>query len=211
MLESVPQIGDKVWVTKESDEKFKGTVKRIKSSSIVKHGSNKVYYIEPKRGGAELKTRLLHLQWGFSSKKRRYEEAQGEKEEAPSVDVPQGSKQKKKKGKAGGGSKSSSMLAYLPSETAATADKESDPRLVMPPHRLILAPMVGGSELAFRLLCRKYGADLAYTPMMSSAQFAVDPEYRAREFQTTPEDRPLVAHFSGNDPEVTMKVVIDWW
>ena len=37
-------------------------------------------------------------------------------------------------------------------------------------------------------------------PMMSSVSFAVDPDYRAREFTTTPEDRPLVAHFSGNDP-----------
>jgi hypothetical protein len=30
--------------------------------------------------------------------------------------------------------------------------------------------------------------------------FAVDPAYRDVEFQTTPEDRPLVAHFSANDP-----------
>ena len=71
----------------------------------------------------------------------------------------------------------------------------------IPSHRNICAPMVGGSELAFRLLCRRYGCDLAYTPMISSARFAVDAEYRAQEFQTTPEDRPLVAHFSGNDPQ----------
>lgn len=67
--------------------------------------------------------------------------------------------------------------------------------------RYILAPMVGASELPFRLLCRKYGATLAYTPMMSSKQFAVDEAYRKKEFQTIPEDRPLVAHFSANDPK----------
>lgn len=66
----------------------------------------------------------------------------------------------------------------------------------------ILAPMVGASELAFRLLCRRYGATLAYTPMISSDRFAVDAKYRAEEFQTTPEDRPIVAHFSANNPEV---------
>jgi tRNA-dihydrouridine synthase len=36
--------------------------------------------------------------------------------------------------------------------------------------------------------------------MMYSGKFATDPEYRAREFQTHKLDRPLVAHFCGNDP-----------
>jgi hypothetical protein len=40
-----------------------------------------------------------------------------------------------------------------------------------PPHRMVLAPMVGGSELAFRMLCRQYGVDLCYTPMMSVPHF----------------------------------------
>jgi hypothetical protein len=66
--------------------------------------------------------------------------------------------------------------------------------------RHILAPMVGASELAFRLLCRRYGATLAYTPMMSSDQFGVDADYRRQEFQSTAQDRPVVAHFSANDP-----------
>lgn len=67
--------------------------------------------------------------------------------------------------------------------------------------RFICAPMVGGSELPFRLLTRRYGATLAYTPMINSVRFATDAAYRAAEFQTTPEDRPLVAHFSANDPQ----------
>ncbi len=69
------------------------------------------------------------------------------------------------------------------------------------PIQHILAPMVGASELPFRLLCRKYGATTCYTPMMSSSKFASDPHYRKEEFQTIPEDRPLVCHFSANDPE----------
>eukprot|EP01041_Mallomonas_annulata_P004909 gene4909-9790_t len=74
----------------------------------------------------------------------------------------------------------------------------------LPPHRYILAPMVGGSELAFRMLCRKYGAQLAYTPMMNSERFAMDASYRESEFQTIPADRPLVAHFSGNNPAIML-------
>jgi tRNA-dihydrouridine synthase 1 len=51
------------------------------------------------------------------------------------------------------------------------------------------------------MLCRKYGVDLAYTPMMSSERFAIDPAYREIEFQTHERDRPLVAHFSANNPD----------
>ena len=66
--------------------------------------------------------------------------------------------------------------------------------------RYIVAPMVGASELPFRILCRKYGAQLVYTPMMVASEFAASQEYREKEFQTTPFDRPLVCHFAANSP-----------
>lgn len=81
---------------------------------------------------------------------------------------------------------------------------ELAPTRQLPPHTRVCAPMVGGSELAFRLLCRRHGCDLCYTPMMYSAKFATDAAYRAAELQTCAEDAPLVAHFCGNDPQTLL-------
>ena len=81
------------------------------------------------------------------------------------------------------------------------------PRRPLPPHTLILAPMVGGSELAFRLLARRHGAQLCYTPMMHSEQFTKFKHTSAGygPLETHPGDAPLVAHFSGNDPHVLLR------
>ncbi|KAJ0450444.1 putative tRNA-dihydrouridine(16/17) synthase (NAD(P)(+)) [Helianthus annuus] len=50
--------------------------------------------------------------------------------------------------------------------------------------KLIVAPMYDGSELPFRMLCRKYGAEAAYTPMLHSRSFAESKKFRLREFST---------------------------
>jgi len=64
----------------------------------------------------------------------------------------------------------------------------------------VVAPMVNQSELAFRLMCRKYKADLCYTPMFHSRLFALQPDLKDKAFATTPEDRPLFVQFCANDP-----------
>jgi tRNA-dihydrouridine synthase 1 len=81
----------------------------------------------------------------------------------------------------------------------------------------VVAPMVGASDLAFRLLCRKYGADLCFTEMFHSARFVADEDYRNKLFMNeqrlpmSPEHeqlyRPLVVQFGGNDPEVLLAAV----
>lgn len=50
--------------------------------------------------------------------------------------------------------------------------------------KFIVAPMVDNSELPFRMLCRKYGAQAAYTPMLHSRIFSENEKYRKMEFTT---------------------------
>ncbi|URE26040.1 Dihydrouridine synthase (Dus) [Musa troglodytarum] len=71
--------------------------------------------------------------------------------------------------------------------------------------KLVVAPMVDNSELPFRMLCRKYGAEAAYTPMLHSRIFSENEKYRSMEFTTCKEDRPLFVQFCANDPDVLLE------
>jgi tRNA-dihydrouridine synthase 1 len=60
--------------------------------------------------------------------------------------------------------------------------------------------MVGGSELAFRLLARRHGAQLCYTPMIRCEEFSKSGA-GVNLLERHDDDCPVVAHFAGNDPK----------
>ncbi len=68
-----------------------------------------------------------------------------------------------------------------------------------------VAPMVNQSELAFRMLTRKYGATLCYTPMFHSRLFSESKLYREKMFTTCPEDRPLFVQFCGDNEKTLLE------
>ncbi|RVD92066.1 trna-dihydrouridine synthase [Tubulinosema ratisbonensis] len=74
----------------------------------------------------------------------------------------------------------------------------------------ILAPMVNYSDLAYRILARKYGADICYTEMVNTEVFLrnkCNPE-KNQFFYYAEEDRPLVIQICGNKPQRMLEVAL---
>ena len=129
---------------------------------------------------------------------RKHEMKKQRKETSSSNDRPKRSSAAPMDTAALPGASDNSALLVLQKGPANNNNNNNNKIPVSFDHRYILAPMVGASELSFRMLCRKYGAQLCYTPMMSAHKFARDAAYRTQEFQTTHADRPLVCHFAAN-------------
>lgn len=82
----------------------------------------------------------------------------------------------------------------------------------------IVAPMVDQSELAWRILSRRYGATLAYTPMINAKQYAQLKTASSKKMwfdKVNNEegleglDRPLIVQFAANDPQLLLESARD--
>ena len=144
---SVVQIGDKIkvyWPNNDgSTDKVVATITGVEKCSKIKQNSLYKYTLRFHDSDEEVErsTRLLHLKWKKLTKKQNSTEIT---ECAPtSNDESLPSKKKQKRAQ----NSSSSEVKF------STSSKLSNGQ-ALPAHSRIVAPMVGGSELAFRLLCR---------------------------------------------------------
>jgi len=101
-------------------------------------------------------------------------------------------------------------LGQLPDEDTRVKDAWNFYRETLGSPRFVCAPMVGQSELAYRLLLRKSGCDLCYTPMLHAEEFAgsSEEEMVRQGFTTCPEDRPLVVQFCAKSPEAFLEAAL---
>lgn len=66
----------------------------------------------------------------------------------------------------------------------------------------ILAPLAGYSDLAFRLLCREYGAGLCFSEMISCHGLHFRQQNTLDMIRTSATERPVAMQLFGSEPEV---------
>lgn len=69
-------------------------------------------------------------------------------------------------------------------------------------NNLIMAPLAGITDLAFRTIVRSYGCGLCYTEMVSADGLARGHRKTFGYLRSDPGDRPLIAQIFGSDPDV---------
>lgn len=69
-------------------------------------------------------------------------------------------------------------------------------------NKIFLAPMAGVTDLAFRTLCKEYGADLVVSEMVSSRGLHYKDKKTNELLQTNDIETPLIVQLFGNEPEV---------
>lgn len=74
-------------------------------------------------------------------------------------------------------------------------------------NNLILAPMAGVSDLAFRTLCRRYGLGLAVTEMISAKALEYNNKKCYELLETDTADRPLAVQIFGHDVQSVIRAV----
>jgi tRNA-dihydrouridine synthase len=77
--------------------------------------------------------------------------------------------------------------------------------------KLMLAPLVGGSDLSFRLLVRHYGAQVTFTEMCVAEYYIDRMKKRVKQYtyEFDPRDRPLILQLAGNSAEPIIKMAND--
>jgi tRNA-dihydrouridine synthase B len=70
---------------------------------------------------------------------------------------------------------------------------------------VFLAPLAGCSDLAFRLICREYGAKFCFFEMIDANSLIYNRIRSLRIIKTTEEDTPIAGQLLGRDPQMLLE------
>lgn len=73
------------------------------------------------------------------------------------------------------------------------------------PSNVLLAPLSGCSDLAFRLICRECGAKFCFFEMVDANALVHNPERAGRILKSVPADQPIAGQLIGSDPQIMLK------
>lgn len=73
-------------------------------------------------------------------------------------------------------------------------------------NNVFLAPMAGITDLPFRILCKKYGAGLVYTEMVSSKGIFYNDNGTKKLLDIDENERPVAVQIFGSDPIIMGKI-----
>ena len=73
--------------------------------------------------------------------------------------------------------------------------------IIFPKYPVFLAPMEDVTDISFRLLCKKFGADMGYTEFVSSDALIRNIEKTNRKLTISEDERPVTIQIYGRDAE----------
>lgn len=74
-----------------------------------------------------------------------------------------------------------------------------------PQHPVFLAPMEDVTDIAFRLMCKQFGADMVYTEFVSSDALIRDVQKTKQKLAISEEERPVAIQIYGRDPDAMVE------
>ena len=74
-------------------------------------------------------------------------------------------------------------------------------------NNVFLAPMAGVTDLPFRKICRRYGAGLVYSEMVSAKGLYYNDKKTADLMRIDDEERPCAIQIFGSDADIMAEVI----
>ena len=72
---------------------------------------------------------------------------------------------------------------------------------------IFLAPLAGVTDIAFRLVCQEFGAELTFTEMVSAKGLDYGDESTKRVAAIDPREKCVGLQIFGNDPDVLERLL----